>query len=145
MPHPDVLHPEPLPLQQATADPCLHRRLSNTKRRVWLSLCGAPGAHKVLFQPSQCLWWVSGLISNAISPLPTISLGLLPCPWTWDIFFWWDPCPTVATLPSPGEQGDLLSSVSFQRFLHRYKHSHMHFNIKNGSLTSVLHHVFPER
>ena len=38
MPYPDLLHPEPL--QQATADPCLHRRLSNTKRRVWLSLCG---------------------------------------------------------------------------------------------------------
>ena len=30
MPHPDVLHPEPLPLRQATADPCLLRRHSHT-------------------------------------------------------------------------------------------------------------------
>ena len=52
---------------------------------------GSSAAHKILFQPSQHLWWVSGLISNAISPPPTISLGLLPCPWMWDIFFWWDP------------------------------------------------------
>ena len=48
---------------------------------------GSPGAHKVLFQPSQHLWWVSGLISNGSSPPPTISLGLLPCPWTGIYFF----------------------------------------------------------
>ena len=34
-----------------------------------------PGAHKVLFEPSEHLWWVWGLILNAISPL------LPPCPW----------------------------------------------------------------
>ena len=28
-----------------------------------------PGAHKVLFEPSKCLWWVWGLILNAILPL----------------------------------------------------------------------------
>ena len=41
MPYPGLLHPEPLPLWQSTADPYLHRRHSNT----------------VL---SQCLWglWV---------------------------------------------------------------------------------------
>ena len=32
--------PEPLPLRQATADPYLQRRHSNTQRQVWLSLCG---------------------------------------------------------------------------------------------------------
>ena len=37
---PRVLHPEPLPLQQATADPDLCRRHSNTQRQVWFSLCG---------------------------------------------------------------------------------------------------------
>ena len=37
---PGLLHQEPLPLQQATADLYLHRRLSNTQRKVWLSLCG---------------------------------------------------------------------------------------------------------
>ena len=35
MPYPGLLHPEPL--QQATADPYLHRRHS---KEVWLSLCG---------------------------------------------------------------------------------------------------------
>ena len=28
-----------------------------------------PGAHKVLFEPSECLWQVWGLILNAIFPL----------------------------------------------------------------------------
>ena len=37
--YPGLLHPEPLPLQQATADLYLHRRHSNTQRQVWLSLC----------------------------------------------------------------------------------------------------------
>ena len=34
----------------------------------------SPGARKVLFEPSEHLWWVWGLILNAISPL-------LPCFW----------------------------------------------------------------
>ena len=38
--YPGLLHPEPLPLKQATADPILHRRHSNTQRQVWLDLCG---------------------------------------------------------------------------------------------------------
>ena len=32
---------------------------------------GSPGAHKILFKPSECLWWVWGLILNAILPLLT--------------------------------------------------------------------------
>ena len=40
MPYPGLLHPEPLPLWQSTADPCLHRRHPNTQSQVWLSLCG---------------------------------------------------------------------------------------------------------
>ena len=35
---------------------------------VSLGLLG-PGAHKVLFEPSESLWWVWGLILNAILPL----------------------------------------------------------------------------
>ena len=49
------------------------------------------GAHKVLFEPSEHLWQVWGLILNVIFAPPTILLGLLLCPWTWCIFFWWDP------------------------------------------------------
>ena len=52
---------------------------------------GSPGVHKVLFEPSECLWWVWGLILNANFTPPIVLLGLLLCPWTWGIFFWWDP------------------------------------------------------
>ena len=36
--HTRLLHPEPLPLQQATSDLYLHRQHSNPQRLVWLSL-----------------------------------------------------------------------------------------------------------
>ena len=52
---------------------------------------GSPVAHKLLFQPS----WVSlvgmGFHSNCNFTPPTILLGLLLCPWMWDICFCWDP------------------------------------------------------
>ena len=35
MPHPGLLHPEPLPLRQATADPYLHRRHCVWVNTVW--------------------------------------------------------------------------------------------------------------
>ena len=41
---PGLLQPEPLSLQQATADLCLYRRHSNTQKQIWLSLCGASGS-----------------------------------------------------------------------------------------------------
>ena len=63
MPYLGLLHPEPLPLQQATADPYLLQRLLDTHRQVWVSLlwghCSfplGPGAHKVLFVPSKSLF-----------------------------------------------------------------------------------------
>ena len=47
-------------LQQATANPRLHQRLLDTHGQVWVSLLWGqysflldPGAHKVLFVPSQ--------------------------------------------------------------------------------------------
>ena len=39
MPDPGLLHSEPLPLHQATADPYHCRRHSDTERQIWLSLC----------------------------------------------------------------------------------------------------------
>ena len=73
---PGTLLPEPLSSQQATTDPCLCRRPSNTHRHVCLSLLWGllllslgPGAHKVLFVPSKHLWQVWGLILNDIMPL----------------------------------------------------------------------------
>ena len=40
LPHPGLLYPEPLPLQQATTDWYPLIRHSNTQRQVWFSLCG---------------------------------------------------------------------------------------------------------
>ena len=58
--YPGLLHLEPL--QQATADPYLWRRHSNTQRQVWLSFCGAQG----FFEPLQCLWKVIFLMRSLI-------------------------------------------------------------------------------
>ena len=71
MPYPGLLHPEPLPLRQATANPYHHRRHSNIQRQDWFSSVsvGSSGVHKVLFEPSKCLCQVWGLILNSVSPL----------------------------------------------------------------------------
>ena len=52
----------PQTLQQATTDSCLHWRLLDTHRQVWVSLlwghCSfllGPGVHKFLFVPSKSL------------------------------------------------------------------------------------------
>ena len=68
MPYPGLWHPEPLPLQQSTADPYLCRRHSNTVGSVSVGSLG-PGVHKVFFEPFEHLWWVWGLILNANLPL----------------------------------------------------------------------------
>ena len=65
---PRKLHSESLPLWQATADPHLCRRLIHRSSTVCVGPLG-PGVHKVLFEPSKCLWQVWGLILNSISPL----------------------------------------------------------------------------
>ena len=79
MPHPGLLHPEPLPLWQATADPYLHRRQSNTQRQVWLSLCGVSRCS----QGFVCALWapLEGMGFDSIGDFtpPTIFLGLLLC------------------------------------------------------------------
>ena len=56
-------HDALLTLQQAPADPPLCQRLPGTPGQVWVSLlwgpCSfllGPGAHKVLFVPSKCLF-----------------------------------------------------------------------------------------
>ena len=68
---PGLLQPECLSPWQATAGPCLCTRHSNTRRQIWLSLWGSlhPVAHEVLFESSERLWWVWGLILNVILPL----------------------------------------------------------------------------
>ena len=58
------LCPEPLPLQQATADSYLHRRLKHRSGSISVGSLG-PGVHTVLFESSEQVW---GLILNAVSP-----------------------------------------------------------------------------
>ena len=74
MPHtvpPRTAATRALVLWQATADPCLCRRHSNTQR--WFGSDSAvylvPGAHKILFDPFEHLCQVWGLILKMISPL----------------------------------------------------------------------------
>ena len=89
---PGLLQPETLSLQQATADPCLCRRHSNTQRQVWLSLCGV----SVYWCIQGFIWalWATlvgmGFDSKSKFSTPTVLWGLLLCPWTWGISFWWD-------------------------------------------------------
>ena len=66
--NPGLLHPEALPLQQSTSDPY---PAGDTQTQFWLSLCGVSGFWwaQGLFEPSERLWWVWGLILNMISPL----------------------------------------------------------------------------
>ena len=65
-----LLHSVPPTLQQATTNPCLHQRLSDTHKQVWDSLFWGhgsfllgPGVHKVLlcpprvYFPVQCKFW----------------------------------------------------------------------------------------
>ena len=68
MPYPGLLHPESLPLQQSML---ICTSLGDTQTQFYLSLCGVSGSWHIqgLFEPSEPLWWVWGLILNAFSPL----------------------------------------------------------------------------
>ena len=90
VPYPGLLYPEPMPLWQATAEPYLHGRHSNT----------------VLAQSLWSLWvlvhtrfvgglWVSLMdkkldLKCNFAP-PTVLLGPFLCPWALGIFFRGDP------------------------------------------------------
>ena len=64
----------------------------DTQTQFWLSLCGVAGfwCAQGLFGPSECLWWVWGLILNVLLPL-------LPSFWGFSfalgrgLSFLWDP------------------------------------------------------
>ena len=64
MPYPGLLHPEPLPLQQFTADPCLLRRYTNTV--LFQTLWGVWVLVHTRYEPY--LWRVCGLVLNVIPP-----------------------------------------------------------------------------
>ena len=90
MPYLGMLHPEPLPLWQATADLYLCRRHSNTvlsqsQWDLWVLVCTR------FFWALQASLAGMGFDSKCDFAPPTILLGLLLCPWMWGISFWWDP------------------------------------------------------
>ena len=94
-----LLHSVPMTLQQAIANPCLHQRLLDTHRRVWVSLLWdhrsfllGPGVNKVLFVSSKSLFpqsCVSSVIKSHWPPTSN-SLGFL-IPFArlpgWDIYW----------------------------------------------------------
>ena len=79
----------PLTLQQATSGPYLCQRLLDTHGQVWVSLLWGhcpfllgPGAHKVLFVPSQSLFPQSSVSSGGsmVGLMATSSKRLMPHP-----------------------------------------------------------------
>ena len=83
MPYPDLLHPEPLPLWQAIADPYRLRRHSNSPGLVSVGSLG-PYVHKVCLSPLSISGRCGFDYKCDFAP-PTILLGLLLCPWAWSI------------------------------------------------------------
>ena len=79
MPYPGLLHPEPLPLQQSTSNPYLHRRHSNTvlSQSLW-------GLWVLVHTRFVWALWASlmgmGFDSKCDFAPPTILLGIILCP-----------------------------------------------------------------
>ena len=82
--YPGLLHPEPLPLQQSTVNPHLLRRQTNTvlSQSLW-------GLWLLVHTRYVWVLWASladmGFDSKHNFAPSTNFLGLLLCPWMWDI------------------------------------------------------------
>ena len=92
-----LLHSLSPTLQQATTDTCLHWRLPDTHRQVWVSpLWGhcsfllGPGAHKVLFMPSKSLFPQSCVRSGSsmVGLMATSSKRAYAIPKSWICKSW---------------------------------------------------------
>ena len=88
---PGLLQPAPQSPRQATADPGLPRRHSNTQRQVWLSLCGVPESWRTQGFVSALQESLAGMGFDSkcdyAPPISIVLLGLLFCPWMWGVFF----------------------------------------------------------
>ena len=86
-----LLQSVPLPPCQAThASTGDTQTLESRSGSVSVGSLG-PGAHKVLFEPSEYLWWVWVLILNVILPLPPSCWGIsfaLGSEASFFFFFW---------------------------------------------------------
>ena len=87
MAYPGLLHPEPLPLWQATAGPHHCRRHSNTWRRGWLSLWCVQGSVWALWTSLVSMGYHS---KHDFAPSYHLAVAS-PFPCMWGTFFWWDP------------------------------------------------------
>ena len=72
-----------------------------TQTQFWLHLCGVSGSRcaQGLFEPSECLWWISGLILN---PFLMISPLLLSC---WGLY-------SISSVSSPSHVWPCPSELS---------------------------------
>ena len=106
MPYPGLLHPEPLPLRQATAD--LNPTGDAQTQPVSVSVGSlGPGVHKVCLSPLS----LAGMefdFKSEFAP-PTILLGFLLCPWRWGVS-----SQMLQHLPSYWGFTDLARGVSSQ-------------------------------
>ena len=83
MPYPSLLHPEPLPLWQATGDPYLiQETLKHSSVSVSVGSL-SPGVHKACLSPLSIS--VRYGVDSKNDFALTILLGLLLCPWNWGI------------------------------------------------------------
>ena len=84
--HDALRHWVPPALQQATADPCLRRRLLDNFGQVWVSLLRShcsflmgPGAHKVLFVPAKGLFLSPCIVCGVAKSWTWLSLHFHSC------------------------------------------------------------------
>ena len=79
MPYLGLLYSEPLPYSRPLLTHISAGDTETLKGRSGSVSVGSPGVHKVLFELSKHLWWVWGLLLNAISPLlPSFWASPLP-------------------------------------------------------------------
>ena len=76
---PGLQHPEPLPCSRPLLTRASAGDIHTLKGRSGSISVGplGPGAHKALFEPSEHLWCIWGLILNVISPLLPSCWGFL--------------------------------------------------------------------
>ena len=84
--HARSVAPRALPLQQATADPYLHRRHSNTVLSQSLWGLWVLGCTRFVWALWASLAGMGFDSKHVFAPPPTILLGLLLCLWMWGIF-----------------------------------------------------------
>ena len=142
MPHSCLLYPEPLPLLTHTSA----GDTQTLKGRSGSVSVGSPVVYKVLFEPSEHLWRVWGLILNTILP-PYCPAGASPLPLDVGYIFWWDPTLSCGIQHSPVD-GCSAVSCNFGVLTGENEHTSFHSTILeqvsvNGLSCCSLHLLVP--